>query len=152
MVKFVATLEERQRVRSMQAFGIRQEAMRRLILRPRGKDQQLKPIAEKTLRAHFREDLDTGLDTAVTMVADAMFKRAISQTHPQGAVSGMFFLKCRAGWTEKHQVQFADKDGNDIKLDIDLRGLNDEELLAFNQIMTKVTITTPPAANDAEAA
>jgi hypothetical protein len=151
MVKFVATDEEHQRVRSLVAYGIRQEAICATIVRPRSALGVLKPISHVTLRRHFRHDLDTGLDTMIAVVADSLYKRAVNQKHPQGAISAMFILKCRAGWTEKHQLSVVGADGKDLKVDVDLRGLNDEELLAFNQLLTKVTIT-PPANDHTEAA
>lgn len=54
-------------------------------------------ITEKTLRKHYRAELDRATVTAVAKVAETLFQKAIA-----GDVTAMiFWLKARAGWSDK---------------------------------------------------
>ncbi|MGT2495018.1 hypothetical protein ACU4GD_43210 [Cupriavidus basilensis] len=57
---------------SAAGFGIPQEDIARLIINP----QTGKPLAPKSLRLHFRAELDTGATKANMLVANALFKAA----------------------------------------------------------------------------
>ena len=52
----------------------------------------------KTLRKHFREELDLGALEANAKVASTLYQMATSGQHPTAT---MFWLKCRAGWKER---------------------------------------------------
>jgi hypothetical protein len=53
--------------------------------------------APKTLRKHFRDDLDRGLAEANVTIADSLFAAAMA-----GNITAMiFWLKCRGGWRER---------------------------------------------------
>src|SRR5437764_412551 len=80
--------EDRKLVRSMAALGLRQDQIAETVgLR-----------SPKTLRKHFRRQLDAGLAEATLMVARVAHKMATSGRNP-GAT--MYWLKTRAGWSEK---------------------------------------------------
>jgi hypothetical protein len=79
------TDEQRQVVKSLAAFGISQEQMlRRLGIR-----------SLKTLRKHYREELDGGAVDANCSVAKTLYKMATSGQHPGATI---FWLESRAGW------------------------------------------------------
>jgi hypothetical protein len=59
------------------------------------------PIDAKTLRKHFRHELDSGHTKADTMVAQSLFKNATTATKafPGGIpIAQIFWLKTRARW------------------------------------------------------
>ena len=85
---FNPTDEQRRMVKSMSAVGIQQEQIA-LVLGCR---------SPKTLRKHFREELDVGSAQANFKVAKALLTMATSGEHPAAT---MFWLKCRAGWRER---------------------------------------------------
>jgi hypothetical protein len=61
-------------------------------------------ITEKTLRRHYRAELDRANVTAVARVAESLFQRAIG-----GDVTAMiFWLKARAGWSDKPAAESDD--------------------------------------------
>jgi hypothetical protein len=85
--KLKPTEYQRRMVKTMTAMGAKQEdiALRIGVRSP------------KTLRKHFRNELDQGGSEANMTVAQAMYKKA-----KDGDVkAGMFWLKCRAGWRER---------------------------------------------------
>jgi hypothetical protein len=52
----------------------------------------------KTLRKHFRHELDTGHAEANAQVAQTLYRMAVSGVHPAAT---MFWLKTQARWREK---------------------------------------------------
>ena len=65
--------------------------------------QEMVGIHQETLRKHYRDELDAGAPRAIAAVAHSLFKKAISDTHPQAAACAMFFLKTRARWRETNR-------------------------------------------------
>jgi hypothetical protein len=70
----------------MAAYGIRQDEI-----------AAVNDVSAKTLRRHFRQELDRGATEANTQVAQTMYKMA---TSGKFAACTMFWLKCRAGWRQ----------------------------------------------------
>ena len=87
---FKPTTAQRQLVKSLAALGGRHEDVA----------QQIGLRSAKTLRKHFRAELDRGGPEANSQVARTLFKMAISGEHPSAT---MFWLKCRAGWREVNE-------------------------------------------------
>ena len=82
------TAEQRVMVKSLSAFGVPQEQIaRRIHIR-----------STKTLRKHFREELDRGALEANANVAKTLYQMATSGHHPAAT---LFWLKSRAGWRER---------------------------------------------------
>jgi hypothetical protein len=88
--------EQRQLVTLMAATGATQEQMRSQIINP----NTGKPISDKALREHFREELDNATARLNALVAGNLFSIATSKTHKQAATAAIFWLKTRAGWRE----------------------------------------------------
>jgi hypothetical protein len=85
--KLRPTDENKKMVRALAAFGV-------------GQDQIAARIgirSPKTLRKHYREELDHGAIDANTRVAQTLFKMATSGEHPAATI---FFLKSRANWKD----------------------------------------------------
>jgi hypothetical protein len=90
--RFVASVEQRKMVRTMSAYGIRQEEIARCVgLR-----------SAKTLRRHFREELDRAATEANAQVAQSLYQQATSGKKPAATI---FWLKTRAGWRESPAIQ-----------------------------------------------
>jgi hypothetical protein len=74
-------------------------------------------IDPKTLRKHYRKEIDTGVLKANAKVANSLFKIATTNSR-SAAIAGMFWLKCRAGWKETSAVEVSGKDGNGLVVEI----------------------------------
>ena len=85
--RFVPTVEQRRTVKSLSAYGIRQDEIAKMLgLR-----------AAKSLRKHFRQELDRGATEATAQVGQTLYKMATSGKHPAATI---FWLKTRACWRE----------------------------------------------------
>lgn len=58
-------------------------------------------IALNTLKAHYREELDTGDLKANAKVAANLFTMATSPTHPKAVTAAIFWAKSKMGWSDK---------------------------------------------------
>jgi hypothetical protein len=56
-------------------------------------------ISHPTLRKHYRQELDFGMDEANANVVLSLYRIATGRTS-QAAIAAMFWLKTRAGWRE----------------------------------------------------
>jgi predicted ArsR family transcriptional regulator len=92
---FQPTEEQRRTVRVMAGFGIPQPDIATLL-----------DIDPKTLRLHFRRELDRGSVEATVKVAQTLFQMA---TSGQNTAASIFWMKARAGWREKHEVVLSAK-------------------------------------------
>ena len=90
--KIRPTDDQRHLVKSLAACGIRQEEIARMIgIR-----------SPKTLRLHFRQELDRGETEANYKVAQALFKKALAGD----TMAAMFWLKNRAvGWKDRPRFE-----------------------------------------------
>ena len=59
-------------------------------------------IDPKTLRRHYREELDTGQIKATAKVAEFLFRKATTEG-PQCVTAAIFWMKTRGGWRETPQ-------------------------------------------------
>ncbi len=89
-VAFEPTDEQRRTVRAMAGFGVPHEDIGTLL-----------EIDAKTLRKHFRRELDRGSIEATAKVAQTLFGMV---TSGQNVAAAIFWMKARAGWREKHEV------------------------------------------------
>jgi hypothetical protein len=84
------TPEVRRQVLTMTELGLTQANISGLL-----------EIDRKTLRKHFRYELDTGAITANMKVAASLFQMATVDKVPAAAI---FWMKARAGWKEKQDL------------------------------------------------
>ena len=94
------TEEQRRLVRAMSGFGIPQEQIATHL-----------EVDAKTLRKHFRAELDRGMTEANVKVAQSLFTMATSGKNVAAAI---FWMKARAGWREKQSVELAGPDGQPL--------------------------------------
>jgi hypothetical protein len=86
---FTPTDEQRGMVKAFAAYGVQQDEIAKYL-----------EIDPKTLRKHFRRELDTGSIEATSKVAQSLYKAATS-----GNVgAAIFWMKARGGWREKHEI------------------------------------------------
>lgn len=82
------TPQQRMQVETLAAFGIPEDDIARII-----------PIDPKTLRKHYRDELDLGHAKANAKVAQNLFNIATG-TGREAVTAAIFWLKARAGWSE----------------------------------------------------
>jgi hypothetical protein len=90
--KFMPTDEQRLRVKSLSAYGIKQEGIARMVgLR-----------SPKTLRKYFQDELDLGAIEAVAQVSRVHFQMAKSGKHPASTIQ---FLNNRTRWLDVQSLE-----------------------------------------------
>jgi ribonuclease HII len=107
------TPEQRKMVNAMASVGVPQEEISTVL-----------GIDSKTLRKHFREELDTALIKANAKVAANLFTQATKDDF-RAAPAAMFWAKTRMGWREKLDVNVT----GSVKINFD--NMTDEELDEF---------------------
>jgi hypothetical protein len=86
-VPYSATEENRRLVKAMAGYGVPHEGIATLL-----------EIDPKTLRRHYRKELDRGSVEATAKVAQSLFQMA---TVDKNVAAAIFWMKARAGWREK---------------------------------------------------
>jgi hypothetical protein len=86
-----ATADQWRTVRAMAGFGVPQEEIATFL-----------DIDPKTLRKHFRTELDRGSTEATTKVAQSLFRMA---TEGNTVAAAIFWMKARAGWSERQRAE-----------------------------------------------
>ena len=86
--RLIPTPEQRRTVKSMSAYGTPQQEIACVI--------DIRSV--KTLRRHFRLELDKSATEANAQVAQTLFKMAISGKFPLATI---FWMKARAGWRDQ---------------------------------------------------
>src|SRR5690242_8322680 len=81
-------LAARRQVEAMAAYGIPEVEIARVLR-----------IDPKTLRKHYRDELDTGATKATAKVAESLYRKAVGDG-PQSVTAAIFWLKTRAQWKE----------------------------------------------------
>lgn len=135
------TLESRKRVRSFSGFAVPQEQI-----------AHLEGIDTKTLRKHYRRELDLGMAEANAAIGRSIFEQAIGRPAVYDPTTGallreelkpdksaaIFLSKTRLGMRETNQVQHVGKDGGPIQTTtMNLSALTDEELGLFESLLNK---------------
>jgi len=70
-------------------------------------------IDPKTLRKHYRDELDTGSIKANSRMAENLYKKAMGDG-PQSVTAAIFWLKTRARWKETTVHEVTEPMGNDV--------------------------------------
>jgi hypothetical protein len=104
---FEPTEDQRRTVKALFGYGVPQDGIAIHI-----------GIDPKTLRKHFREELDRGSVEATAKVAQTLFHLA---TVEKNVPSVIFWMKARAGWRETVRQENTGVDGQPIKTEIAYR-------------------------------
>jgi len=78
----------RRQVEAMAAYGVPEADIARVL-----------GVDPKTLRKHYRDELDTGSIKANSKIAESLYKKAMGDG-PQSVTACIFWLKTRAHWKE----------------------------------------------------
>ena len=81
----------RRQVEAMAAYGVPELEIARRRIDP------------KTLRKHYRDELDLGSTKATARVAEFLFRKATTEGH-QCVTAAIFWMKTRGGWREPPQT------------------------------------------------
>lgn len=87
---FEPTEQQRRTVRAMSAYGIPQDEIALVV-----------GCSGPTLRKYFWREIEVAQIEANAKVAQTLFAMATDKDHPKAAICAMFWLKCRARWTEQ---------------------------------------------------
>lgn len=93
---------QRGMVEAMAAYGATQSDMAAII-----------GVDVKTLRKAYSTELQLGLVKANNAVAGRLYRKAVDQDN---LAAQIFWLKARAGWSEKSVVEHTGKDGQPIRV------------------------------------
>lgn len=88
---------DRRQVEALAAYGVPESDIARVV-----------GIDPKTLRKHYRDELDLGATKATAKVAEFLFRKATTEG-PQCVTAAIFWMKTRGGWREapqSHEVAF----------------------------------------------
>ncbi len=88
---FQVTEKLSEKVKMLASVGVRQEEIAKVL-----------DITPKTLRKHFRQELDKGAVEANAEVAQTCYRMATSGTNTAATI---FWLKVRCGWRENAPVE-----------------------------------------------
>ena len=105
--RFEPTQALRRQVESLSAFGVPQDDICRMIFNPRTG----RPIGLKTLRKHFRQELDSGAAQATAKVVESLYRQAVGSPaqydsrgrlvraeRPPVLSAAIYWMKTRARW------------------------------------------------------
>lgn len=95
--RYKPTTEDRARVEAMGAHGVPQDQIAAYI-----------GIAEKTLRKHFRRELDSSKGATTYKVSKALVQNAVNGN----VTAQIFWLKTQAGFRETTAVDLSSEDGS----------------------------------------
>jgi hypothetical protein len=104
--RFEPTDEQRRTVRAMSGYGVPQDDIATLL-----------EIDPKTLRKHFRRELERGSIEATAKVGQSLFRMT---TEGGSVAAAIFWMKARAGWREKHEMH--------VQAERSVKHLTDKEL------------------------
>jgi len=90
--RFVPTEAHRSTVKSMAAYGVREEDIA----------TELGLRSPKTLRKHFGQEIERAAIQANARVGQTLYQMATSGKHPAATI---FWMKTRAGWRENQVVE-----------------------------------------------
>lgn len=131
------TQADRETVKSMAASGFTHEDIARCL--------GTKGIDEKTMRKHFRQELDTSMTKANAAVANKVYNLAMA-----GNVAAMFFwLKCRARWQEVVRYEHSGPNAGPMQLDV-VHGETDPKQIFLRRMDELAARTHPPAGGRAD--
>ena len=94
----------RRQVEAMAAYGVPEADIARVL-----------SIDPKTLRKHYRLELDTGQIKANSKIAESLYRKALGDG-AQSVTAAIFWLKTRAGWKETSVHEVSGRDGEPIEV------------------------------------
>ncbi len=96
----------RRQVEAMAGYGVPEIDIARVV-----------GIDPKTLRKHYRDELDTGHVKANAKVAENLYHKATGEGR-EAVTAAIFWLKTRAGWKETSVQEVGGRDGQPIEVEV----------------------------------
>ena len=96
----------RRQVEAMAGYGIPELGIAKVI-----------GVDPKTLRKHYRSELDLGHIKANSAVAQSLFKKATGDG-PQSVTAAIFWAKTRMGWKETIVNEHGGVDNNPVRISV----------------------------------
>jgi hypothetical protein len=115
----------RRQVEALAAYGVPKTDIARVV-----------GIDPKTLRKHYRDELDLGATKATAKVAEFLYRKATTEG-PQCVTAAIFWMKTRGGWREAPQSREIAPRG-------DVRDLSDEELMRIAGALAPIRLLPRP--------
>jgi hypothetical protein len=112
----------RRQVEAMAGFGVPEIDIARVV-----------GIDPKTLRKHYRDELDTGHVKANAKVAENLYRKATGEGR-EAVTAAIFWLKTRAGWKETAIHEVSGPEGRPLEvIDTSPREMAKAILLTLNR-------------------
>jgi hypothetical protein len=109
-------------------------------------------IDPKTLRKHYRAELDHGHVKANMRVAENLYRKATGEGR-EAVVAAIFWLKTRAGWRETNVHEIGGSRGAPVAVEV-VQGASDEFIRRINEIAERQrqvsALTGPTEENDGD--
>lgn len=96
------TDQSRATVKAMSGFGIPQEQIATVL-----------DIDSKTLRLHYRRELDTGVVEANSQIAKTLWNQGVREGNTAALI---WWTKSRMGWKERQEIAHTDAEGKSLGL------------------------------------
>ena len=122
--KFQPTQAQRDMVRGLAGMGMEHEKIRLLVKHPNGK-----PITAKTLRRHFRAELDEGGATVQGLALGKFMKHMQSRNERVSFDAIRFYLQTQHGWKIATSTELTGRDGGPLQTQ-DVGSMTKEEKAA----------------------
>ena len=124
-------------VEAMAAYGI-----------PETDIAKVAKIDPKTLRKHYRDELDLGLIKANAQVGGSLFRKALGDGHGS-TTAAIFWLKTRAGWKEAADGNGVTINNNNLTINegdqtVIINEVRDELSDLFGEVHAKIEATPDP--------
>ena len=95
-------------------------------------------ISDKTLREHYRDELDNAAMRANAAVAAKLHNAATLKEHTAPSVTAaIFWAKTRMGWKDTSIHELVGKDGSSLMQRASLAGMTDADLDALEAIASR---------------
>jgi hypothetical protein len=120
----------KRQVEAMAAYGVPEEKIARVV-----------GIDAKTLRKHYRDELDTGQTKANSKVAESLYRKATGEG-PQSVTAAIFWLKTRAQWKETAVSEVIHDTSDSVKLLMERIAVNGQSLHGSDRLLE--TAPEPP--------
>ena len=114
----------RRQVEALAAYGVPETDIARVV-----------GIDPKTLRKHYRDELDLGATKATAKVAEFLFRKATTEG-PQCVTAAIFWMKTRGGWRETPQA-------HEVAICGDVHDLSDEDLVPIAGSLAPMRLLPP---------
>jgi predicted transcriptional regulator len=108
--KFQPTPEQRRQAETLAGLGLPHKHIARIL-----------GCSEPTLRKYLSDELASGDAKATAKVAQNLFQIATSGKSKEAVTAGIFWMKVRAGWSEKLKIEESGPDGGPISKELVVR-------------------------------